>query len=104
MSKMKTIALAFWVSSSALAQDVYLNVGGSVQVGSTNVYCGAYQEPEESKWQCGCFASGGKNLGMVWGIWAANQRQAEANALRQCGFEYGSKGYTTSTSCSKQMF
>lgn len=101
---MKNLLLSLVVlsSSPALARDIYLEPGESIQVGSRVVYCG--QAREDIKWQCACFAAGGKNLGMVWGIWAPDQRQAEGIAVRQCQFEYGRQGYTTSTSCSKQLF
>lgn len=91
------------LTSVAEARDIYLQPGESIRIGSNAVSCGG-NPSQETKWQCACFGVGGRNYGMVWGIWADDQRDAEYSALRQCNIEYRHKGRTTSTSCSAQMF
>ena len=104
---MKTLALLtlMILSTAAQAGTFYLAPDGrAVNIGGHTVICGGAAQPQESKFQCACFApdSRGTNLGMVWGIWAADQRDAEYKARYRCHQQY--RQPVGSVSCSPQLF
>jgi|GEM_PF-4044974 len=109
MKTITTILTALILTLSAApvqAGTYYLEPNGqAVLIGGHTVVCGGGGAPvQETKFQCACFAPDGRgtNLGMVWGVWANGQRDAEYRAKHKCMQQY--RQQIGSVSCFPQSF